>query len=183
MKKFLKFITTFIKCIFHRIKYNKGLYIGYRVKFTHNQKVVFGKNVSIHPFTDFFATVTIGDNCDIGTRNRFGGIVEIGNNVLFGPDNFIASNTHEYEDVNLPIIYQNNSLVNKNKRGKIIIEDDCWIGVHCAIIGDIKIGKHSIIGANSVVNRDVPDYSVVVGNPAKVVKRFNFKTNKWEKVI
>ena len=51
------------------------------------------------------------------------------------------------------------------------------------IAGSIKIGKHCVIGANSVVTKDVPDYSVAAGAPCKVIKKYNFEKNEWEKVI
>lgn len=60
------------------------------------------------------------------------------------------------------------------------IGDGSWLGTHVVIAGNITIGKHCVIGANSVVTKDIPDYSVAVGIPAKVVKRYNFDTKCWE---
>lgn len=62
------------------------------------------------------------------------------------------------------------------------IGDGSWLGTHVVIAGNITIGKHCVIGANSVVTKDIPDYSVAVGIPAKVVKRYNFDTKCWERV-
>ena len=94
----------------------------------------------------------------------------------FCSNNYIASNTHNYENVDVAIIFQGASKINKNNRGYLEIKDDFWIGTNCAIIGDI------VIGANSVITKDVPDYCVVAGNPAKIIKKYNFNTKKWEKV-
>lgn len=62
------------------------------------------------------------------------------------------------------------------------IESGCWIGDKASILPGVRIGKKSIIGANSVVTKDIPAYSMAVGNPAKVVKQWSFETHQWEKV-
>ena len=184
MKKMIKTILGFIRCIFKRVKYNKQLYIGKEVKIKNPQEVVLGKSVSIISYVDIFASkFEVGDNCDIGTRNRFDGKIKIGNNVLIGPDNYISSIDHNYENVDVPVIFSGADFSNKNgNNGVISIGDDTWIGTHCAIIGDVKIGKHCVIGANTVITKNVPDYSVVIGNPSKIIKAYNFNNNKWEKI-
>ena len=62
------------------------------------------------------------------------------------------------------------------------IMDNAWIGESVSILPGVKIGKGSIIGANAVVTKDIPDYSIAVGIPARVVKKYNFQSAKWEKV-
>lgn len=62
-----------------------------------------------------------------------------------------------------------------------MIADDVWIGANSVIIGPCKIGKHSVIGANSVVTSDIPEYSVAVGTPAKVIKHYDFTKGQWVK--
>lgn len=59
------------------------------------------------------------------------------------------------------------------------IGDGSWIGCHCAIVGDVHIGRHCVVGANSVVTRNVPDFCVVAGAPARIVKRFDLETGEW----
>ena len=61
------------------------------------------------------------------------------------------------------------------------IADDVWIGGNVVILAGISIGEHAVIGAGSVVTKDVPPYSVVVGNPAKIVKKYDFNLNVWIK--
>lgn len=70
-------------------------------------------------------------------------------------------------------------LLNKNE---IFIGDDSWIGTNVVIVGNVKIGKHVVIGANAVVTKDIEEYSVAVGNPAKIIKKYSFESNTWEKV-
>lgn len=67
-------------------------------------------------------------------------------------------------------------------KGPIIIDDDCWLGFGSEILSGVHIGKHSIVAARAVVTKDVPPYTIVAGNPAKIVKQYNFDTKQWEKV-
>jgi len=65
---------------------------------------------------------------------------------------------------------------------QISIADDVWIGANCVVTAGVTIGKHAVIGAGSVVTKDIPPFSVAVGNPARVIKKYNSETNSWEKV-
>lgn len=163
---------------------NGGVYIGRRVHIVNGKKIELGKNVAIRPDVDLFARdkIRIGDGCDIGTRNRIVGNVIIEKKVLFGPDNYICSVDHCYEDINVPIIEQGAYVVNNNGHDELKIGEGSWIGTHVAIIGNVHIGKNCVIGANAVVTRDVPDFSVAVGIPAKVIKRYNCEKKQWERV-
>ena len=119
---------------------------------------------------------------DIGTRNSFGCVSVIGESVLFGPDNFIASNSHKYTDPHIAVMYQGTEKkVEDSDHSELYIGDGSWVGTHCAILGNVRIGKHCIIGANSVVTKDIPDYCVAVGNPAKIIKKYNKNTQQWER--
>lgn len=164
--------------------------IGSHVTFQHPNLLHFGKGVGIGKHTYFlpctrFAGISytpqiiIGDYCSIGIRNSFAAIdkVQIGNNVLFAGYVHITDHSHGYEDINLPVKKQ--KLISK---GPVIIEDDCWLGFGCEILSGVHIGKHSIVAARAVVTKDVPDYSIVAGNPAKIIKKYNFETRQWERV-
>jgi acetyltransferase-like isoleucine patch superfamily enzyme len=86
----------------------------------------------------------------------------------------IADSIHGYEDLNLSVLRQ------PLKSGAVEIGEGVFIGEHCAIFGDIRIGRHSVIGANTVlVNCDVPDYCVVVGSPPRIVRRYDAETGTW----
>lgn len=109
--------------------------------------------------------------------------VEIGNNVLTGPNVFIADFNHEYRNPDLPISVQGNFSRPVKIRGEgVFIGDDSWIGTHVVISGNIHIGKHCVIGANSVVTHDIPDYCVAVGSPCKIIKKYDFDLKKWTSV-
>ena len=84
---------------------------------------------------------------------------------------FITDHNHAFEDVTVPTALQGIT-----EGGTIRIEEECWIGFGVTIVcgqGELVIGKHSVIGANSLVTRSIPPYSVVSGNPARIVKQFD----------
>ena len=115
------------------------------------------------------AGTSIGYFCHIYAGRR----VEIGRNVLMGSGVYITDCTHGYEDVGLPVIGQPALIA-----GEVRIGDGSWIGQHAAVIG-AKIGRHCIVGANAVVTEDVPDYSVVAGVPARIIKRYDHTKKEW----
>lgn len=176
----------------------------WRILFSSNFKR-FGKSAIAYPWLISGAEyIEIGDHVDIlykvwlhalkidentprliiGNRvriNRYVTIsavreVLIGNNVNIAERTYIADNTHEYKDITLPV--RDQPIVFKNS---VHIGDDTWIGANVSIIG-AKIGKHCVIGANSVVTRDIPDYCVAAGAPARVIKKYNFKAMEWQRV-
>jgi len=119
--------------------------------------------------------IIIGDRCAVTSRVKLVGPVTLGNLVTIGSGAQITGLTHNFEDVTRPIKEQG---VQPNIT---IVEDDVWIGGNSVIIQGLRIGTHSIIASGSVVTRNVPPYSVVAGNPAKVIKQYNFESKKWEK--
>lgn len=121
--------------------------------------------------------IKIGLNTRI-TRNltiQCANKVIIGDNVLIASDVFIIDYNHDMNPNS--ISYLDNPL--KVSDG-VFIEDGCWIGNNVIILGGVKIGKKSIIGAGAVVTHDIPEYSVAAGNPAKVIKKFNFASQTWD---
>lgn len=120
--------------------------------------------------------VIIGNGSIIGLSNVVIGPVTIGNNVLFAQHIVLSGLNHNYEDVNIPPSAQG---ITTNP---IIIEDDVWIGANCTITAGITVGRHSVVGSGSVVTKNIPPYSVAVGNPARVIKSYNSEKKIWEKV-
>lgn len=120
----------------------------------------------------------IGEGTSIGHFNHIYATkkIIIGKRVLTADKVYISDNLHVYEDINIPIIDQPIRQV-----GEVNIGDGTWIGENVCIIG-AKIGKNCVIGANSVVTKDISDYSIAVGSPAKIIKKFNFETQNWEKL-
>ena len=128
----------------------------------------------------FFKDVRIGSpsgveissfvNVNYGSSIGGDGGVEIGNYVLIGPRCQILSANHEYSDWKKPNSCQG------IRKGKIIIEDDVWIGANVVVLPNVKIGRGAIVGANSVVTKNIAPYAIVGGVPAKFIKyRFDEK--------
>lgn len=120
--------------------------------------------------------VAIGENTLIGMGNVIIGPVTIGNNVIFA-QNIVASGlNHTYQNPDLPILAQGVTTA------LIVVEDDCWIGANVVITAGTRVGKHCVIAAGAVVTKDIPPYSVAVGNPAKVIRRYDATTKEWLRV-
>jgi acetyltransferase-like isoleucine patch superfamily enzyme len=119
----------------------------------------------------------IGDGTCIGNFNHIYATksIIIGKNVLTADRVYISDNLHSYNNINLPIINQPIKQVNA-----VDIGDGSWIGENVCIIG-ANIGKNCVIGANSVVTKDIPDYCVVVGIPARIIKRYCAERQDWYK--
>ncbi|MGF7078926.1 acyltransferase [Mucilaginibacter sp. UYCu711] len=117
--------------------------------------------------------VFIGDNTLIGVGNVIIGPVTIGNHVIFAPNIVASGLNHEYRDVNIPISLQ------KTIVSRITVEDDCWIAANSVITAGVTIGKHSVVAAGAVVTKSIPPYSIAAGNPAKVIKTYDFTANEW----
>lgn len=142
--------------------------------------VFIGKNcwLAANPLTGASeCKLTIMDGCSIGNYNHIyaTGHIIIEKNVLTADKVYISDNLHCYEDINTPVKYQP-----VKQLRQVIIGQDSWLGENVCVIGS-KIGKHCVIGANSVVTKDIPDYCVAVGAPAKIIKKFDFSVNRWVK--
>ncbi|MFD2905926.1 acyltransferase [Sphingobacterium anhuiense] len=118
----------------------------------------------------------IGDHTRIGIGNTIIGPVTIGNEVNIGQHVLISGLNHNYEDIQSTIASQGVTVA------PVSIGDDVWIGGNVVILSGISIGQHAVIGAGSVVTKDIPAYSVAVGNPARVVKVYDFNLNAWVKI-
>ena len=123
------------------------------------------------------SSLVIGNGCSIGNFNHIYATrkITIQDHVLTADKVYISDNLHNYEDIHMPVKMQP-----LNQKNDVMIGEGSWLGENVCIIG-CTIGKHCVIGANTVVTKDVPDYSVVVGNPQKIIKRYCFQTSSWRK--
>jgi acetyltransferase-like isoleucine patch superfamily enzyme len=112
--------------------------------------------------------IKIGDRCLIGKDSGIVGHlqIEIGDDVWTGHHVYITDQNHDYRDVSLPISKQ------AMPERPVLIGDGSWLGYGTVVLPGARIGKHVVIGANSVVSGEIPDYSVAVGSPARVVRRW-----------
>ncbi|OIP00862.1 MAG: acetyltransferase [Bacteroidetes bacterium CG2_30_33_31] len=120
--------------------------------------------------------VIIGDRTRIGMSNVLIGPINIGNDVMFAQNIVLSGLNHGYEDVS---IVPHNQKVTKST---INIEDEVWLGANVVVVAGVTIGKHSVVAAGAVVTKNIPPYSVAVGNPAKVIKQYNFESKLWERI-
>jgi len=171
------------------VKRVRGLYIGLGAKIVGAKRLTIGHGAQIMPQAMIVVhgsgRMEIGERTTISMYSRVAalGYVKIGNNVAMGPHVFIADYNHKYRDINRPIKFQGNAFTPMpDGQPNIQIGDDAWLETNVVVVGNIRIGKHSVIGANSVVTKDIPDYSVAVGSPAKVIKRYDFGKSEWVKV-
>lgn len=112
--------------------------------------------------------VTIGDRCLIGKGSGIVGhfSITIGDDVWTGHHVYITDQNHGYDDVTRPI-----SLQTMPER-PVVVGDGSWLGHGTVVLPGARIGRHVTVGANSVVTGELPDFSVAVGNPAKVIRRY-----------
>lgn len=181
----------------------RGWVLSFRTQ-NHPEHLVVGKNVKIfHP-----DRISFGRNCDIGEGvvfaplcysggEEFPSEIRIGNNVHFGAEDRIASmksviveddvlfaafvhvtdHSHEYRKVGLPIRKQSVYC-----KGPVVIKKGAWLAFGCHILSGVTVGEYSVVAANSVVTKDVPPYSVVAGNPARLISTYDFETQTWKKI-
>ena len=116
-------------------------------------------------------SIKIGNNSDLGANCWIRADLDIGDNVMMAKDCIIYGRNHHFESLDIPIIYQG-----MNNYKKIIISDNVWIGARVTILPGVKIGEGVVIGAGSVVTRDILDNSIVAGNPAKIIGKRSAKS-------
>ncbi len=153
---------------------------------TEGKRIFIGSKVYVNlnawlasvPLTgDTNCKLIIGDGTYIG---RFSHIyatskIEIGKKVLMADKVYISDNLHSYENINMPVIDQP-----VKQASPVLIADGAWLGENVCVIG-ASVGKNSIVGANSVVTKDIPDHCVAIGSPAIIIKRYNFDNQQWQK--
>lgn len=173
--QFFKYFNLY-KCL--QIRNNKKISVGKNVLINPNAEVIIkgGGSISINDNTEinygvliitYKGCIKIGSNCSINPYTIIYGHhnTTIGNNVLIAGHCMIIPNTHTYSNINQTIYDQGCT-------GKgIIIQDDVWIGHGCSILDNVIIGRGSVIAAGSVVNRNVPPYSIYGGVPAKFIRK------------
>lgn len=139
-----------------------------------------GKNVNVESGAFFHSgrNIRIGDNSDIGIDAKLFGTITIGSDVMMGPEVMIFTNNHHFSRTDIPINQQ--GFTNAEP---VIIEDDVWIGARVIILAGVTIGRGAVIGAGAVIAKDIPDWAVAAGNPARVVRYRNPQANKLEETM
>ncbi|SCM59560.1 acyltransferase [Petrimonas mucosa] len=120
--------------------------------------------------------ILIGNHTRIGVGDTIIGPVTIGNKVNLAQNVVISGLNHNFEDIEKAIAEQGVSTSNT------VISSNVWIGANSVVLPGVHVGKHVVVGAGSVVSRDIPDYCVAVGNPARVIKQYDVEKQTWVKV-
>lgn len=127
-----------------------------------------GQNVNVHQGAVFGTgrNLRVGNESNLGVNARINGRggVSLGEHVLMGPDIIIYSGTHTFSDISVPIQKQ------EMRYAPVIVGNDVWLGARVIIMPGVTIGDGCIVGANSVVTKDLPPYSICAGTPARVIK-------------
>lgn len=99
--------------------------------------------------------------------------IEIGDHVMFANGCFVGDADHRYDDPDVPITWQG-----FEPQGPVRIGSNCWFGVGCVVTGGVTIGERAVIGANSVVTRDIPGGTIAAGIPAKPIREIEFRKQR-----
>jgi acetyltransferase-like isoleucine patch superfamily enzyme len=196
-------MKSIIKKIKNKLKY-PGLLINPSVLLVKNGELRYGKNcmidrestivitgsltlgddVIILKDTDIDAIkIKIGSKVSIQKHSFIFGEVTIGSFCIFAPNVFISSGMHEFKKIPELSIKEQDQYEKKSSDDRAItIGEDCWLGINVVVLPGVSIGKGCIVGANSVVSKSIPPYSVAVGIPAKVVSE-RLKFNPPKKMV
>ena len=183
MMRLIKTMLTYLKCKISRISYEGGwIHPSVKIEKYKHGNIVLGPDVILHKGVrmDVAGEIILGKGTSLNTYTRVesGYKVKFGDNVLVGPNAYISDRSHQYHNVNMPIMQQG-----YYEKGALEIGSGTWIGIHACVLGNVKIGKGCVVGANAVVTKDIPDYCVVVGNPGKVIKKYDFALDEWINIL
>ncbi|MCD5001692.1 acyltransferase [Enterococcus saccharolyticus] len=126
-----------------------------------NNKIIIQKNTEI----SLYQKIQIGNNSSIGKNSKVQGPVKIGENVMIGPELLTMTKNHNMKDLNIPMNSQGDTAAKE-----IIIGNDVWIGARVILLPGIRIGDGAVIGAGTVVSKDVKPYDIVVGASQRVIR-------------
>lgn len=179
----IKIMIGKVRGVVFGVSAENRVYIGKGCSLKGKKNIHLATDVTIRPYVQIWSvggTVRIGKGSEIGERCRISiaNSLEIGDKVLLSPNVYITDCDHEYRNIDAPVM--DKGIVQKGH--KVSIGDGSYIGINSVIVGNVKIGKHCVIGANSIVTKDVPDYCVAVGSPTKILRQYNRSKVQWERI-
>lgn len=172
-------VKIFLNPLFNKLGRGSLIKCNSRINVSPINSFILGRNSIIEHYCvvdNTVGDVVIGSNTRIGLGSTLIGPVYIGDNVLLAQNVVVSGMNHSYEDIDIPIANQGYST------DMVTVEEDVWIGANSVITSGVSIGTHSIVAGGSVVVKSIPPYCVVAGNPARVIKRYDFSTKKWLRV-
>ena len=165
-KKYIKYgknFTTGVGCRIEAYNFNNRISDG------KNPQLIIGNNVQINDYVHLSCAESV--------------IIE--DNVLIASKVYVSDLNHgNYSSLKNPEHSCPDEIVKERKifTKPVKISQNAWLGENVAVLSGVTIGKNSIIGANSVVSKNIPENCIAVGNPAKVIKKYNFETKRWDKI-
>lgn len=141
--------------------------------------ILAASRIQLYPVDGKMPRIVFGDRCYVGYHNTFlaAADIVIGDEVLMASNILISSENHS-TDPESPIPYMNQPL----RAAPVRIGDGTWLGERVMVMPGVTVGKRCVIGGGSIVTKDVPDYSIAVGSPARVVKTYDFERHEWVRV-
>lgn len=163
-------------------KFKFPSYIGKPVFIKGFKQINIGSRVRIFPHArleviDRTSSITFEDNISIGQNFHIisAGNLVIGKNTTIAENVMVTNIDHDYTEIGKHMLDQKNIITETS------IGENCFLGFGVVIQAGTTLGKHCVVGANAVVKGDFPDYSVIVGVPARIVKRYNKLSGAWQK--
>ncbi|MFE4350597.1 acyltransferase [Peribacillus butanolivorans] len=156
------FFARYLPPSYSRFSFGSKKIRGYLVK---NFVSHAGQNINVEKGAIFSQKIVIGNNSGIGVNCTLDGPVTIGNDVMIGPNVEIYTRNHRHDRIDVPMNSQGDETYKE-----VIIGNDVWIGSRVIILPGVTIGNGAILGAASVISKNVEPYTIVVGNPARKVK-------------
>ncbi len=172
-------VSWFVNPFFHKVAKGSTIRRKTRMDVLPFNQFELGSNSTIEDFCTInngVGNVIIGHDTRIGISNVIIGPVTVGNHVILAQNIVMSGLNHGYEDVTIPI---HNQAVTT---APIVIEDECWLGANVVVTAGVTIGKHSVIAAGAIVTKNVPPFSIAVGNPARIIKQYDFEKKEWVRV-
>lgn len=128
---------------------------------------------------DGLTRLKIGETVLVGRRGVIStaGYLEIGSFTILAPDVIVTDADHVYENPMLPYLQQG-----ATSDRTLIVEENCWLGMQVKVLGNLTIGRGSVVAAGSLVRNSLPPFVVAAGSPSRIVKFFDFETQAWRKV-
>lgn len=121
--------------------------------------------------------IVIGDGSSVQFYFHCGAAesVTIGRDVLIAGRVYITDHDHVFDKFNVPVVK-----CHELTTAPVVIEDGAWIGEGCVILKGVRVGKHAVVGANAVVTKDVPPFTIVGGVPARIIRRIAIRNDKGQ---
>lgn len=157
-----------LRPLYTRCAWSSVIHYNSRMDVVPFNRFCLGKRSVVESFScvnNAVGDVIIGHDSRVGLNNTVIGPVQIGNHVNLAQGIVVSGLNHGFDNPDKRIDEH------RVKTSMIVIEDDVWVGANCVITAGVRIGSHSVIGAGSVVTKDVPAHSLAVGSPAKVIKQ------------